>query len=61
MTQQELDQQIARHTGESIKEVTRRGFSILHVTHDGHDDPGSCDPDDDLQLLIIATQQQERK
>jgi len=61
MTQQELNQQIARHTGESLKEVTRRGFTMLKVTHDSNDDPGSCDPDDDLQLLIFATQQQENE
>jgi len=59
MTQTELNQQIARHTGESLREVTRRGFTILQVTHDADDDPGSCDLDDDLQLLISATQQQE--
>ncbi len=29
MTQQELNQQIARQTGESIREVARRGFTML--------------------------------
>ncbi|MEZ6096891.1 MAG: hypothetical protein R3C03_22165 [Pirellulaceae bacterium] len=29
MTQQELDRQLARHTGEDIREIRRRGFSLI--------------------------------
>lgn len=29
MSQAELDRQVSRHTGESLREIRRRGFSLL--------------------------------
>ena len=55
MTQQELNQQIARHTGESIREISRRGFSELRRSPVRQ--PEEPDEDsDDLLFLMVAMQ-----
>ena len=41
MTQSELNQQIAKQTGESMTEIVRRGFTILAALPDADDDEPS--------------------
>ena len=56
MTQQELNQQIARHTGESIREISRRGFSELRRSPVRQREEPDEDSDD-LLFLMVAMQQ----
>lgn len=44
MTQRELNQQIARHTGESLKVIARRGFTILQMSQEAAEDEPCVSP-----------------
>ena len=56
MTQSELNDAIAKQTGESKKEIARRGFSLMSDVTDG-DEP--LEESDDLLLLLTATEEEE--
>ena len=56
MTQSELNDAIAKQTGESRTEIARRGFSLMSDVTDG-DEP--LEESDDLLLLLTATEEEE--
>ena len=56
MTQSELNDAIAKQTGESRTEIARRGFSLMSDVTDGDELPEETD---DLLLLLTATEEEE--
>ena len=56
MTQSELNDAIAKQTGESKTEIARRGFSLMSDVADGDESPEETD---DLLLLLTATEEDE--
>jgi hypothetical protein len=55
MTQSELNDAIAKQTGESKTEIARRGFSLMSETADGNE---PSEETDDLLLLLTATEEE---
>ncbi len=49
--QAELDRQVARHLGESVQEIARRGFSLCRVLDD--DEPPFVDRRDRHRIPAI--------
>ena len=56
MTQSELNDAIAKQTGESKTEIARRGFSLMSDVTDGDEPPEETD---DLLLLLTATEEED--
>ena len=56
MTQSELNDAIAKQTGESKTEIARRGFSLMSDVTDGDESPEETD---DHLMLLTATEEEE--